>query len=73
MYNDIPVQKIINNKLKKNNATTMKLKAKSNVPVHNLQLVGCSLEPQGRQRGIDTVDEGKVSINSLQFIRRLCM
>jgi len=45
---------------------------KTNVPVQNLKLVGCSSQPQeGRQRRIDTTDDGKVSLDNFQFIRRL--
>jgi hypothetical protein len=45
---------------------------KTNVPVQNLQLVGCSSEPEeGRQCGIDTTDDGKVSLDNFQFIRKL--
>jgi len=44
---------------------------KTNVPVQNLQLVGCNSEQQqGRQRGIDTADDGKLSLHNFHFIRR---
>jgi len=46
--------------------------AKTNVPVQNLQLVGCSSHAQeGRQCGITTADGGKVTLDNFQFIRRL--
>jgi len=46
--------------------------SKTNVPVQNLQLVGGSSQPQqGRQCGIDTADDGKMSLHNFQFIRRL--
>ena len=44
---------------------------KTNVPVQNLKLVGCSSQPQGRQCRTDTTDDGKVSLDNFQFIRRL--
>jgi hypothetical protein len=45
---------------------------KTNVPVQKLQMVSCSSQPQeGRQCGIDTADDGKVSLDNFQFIRRL--
>jgi novel protein kinase C epsilon type len=45
---------------------------KTNVPVQNLQLFGCSSQPQeGRQCGIDTTDDGKVTLDNFQFMRRL--
>jgi len=45
---------------------------KTSVPVQNLQLVGSSSQPQqGRQCGIDTAVDGKVSLDNFQFIRRL--
>jgi hypothetical protein len=43
----------------------------TNVPVQNLQLVGCSSQPQGRHCGIDTVVDGKVILDNFHFIRRL--
>jgi serine/threonine protein kinase len=40
--------------------------------LQNLQLVGCNSQPQqGRHRGIDTADDGKVSLHNFHFIRRL--
>jgi hypothetical protein len=43
---------------------------KTNIPFQNLQLVGCSSQPQeGRQCKIDTTDDGKVSLDNFQFIR----
>ena len=46
--------------------------AKTNVPEQNLQLVGCSSQPQeGCQCGITTADDGKVTLDNFQFIRRL--
>jgi hypothetical protein len=45
---------------------------KTNVPLQNLQLVGPRSQPQqGRQCGIDTVDDGKMSLHNFRFIRRL--
>jgi serine/threonine protein kinase len=43
----------------------------TNVPVQNLQLVGRNSQLQGRQRGIDTADDGKVSLHNFQFVRKL--
>jgi hypothetical protein len=44
----------------------------TNVSVQNLQLVGCSSQPQeGRQCGITTADDGKVTLDDFQFIKRL--
>jgi hypothetical protein len=45
---------------------------KTTVPVQNLQLVGCSSQPEeGRQCGITTADDGKVTLDNFQFIKRL--
>jgi hypothetical protein len=45
---------------------------KTNVPLQNLQLVGPRSQPrQGRQCGIDTADDGKMSLHNFQFIKRL--
>jgi hypothetical protein len=45
---------------------------KTTVPVQNFQLVGCGSQLQeGRQCGLDTAYDGKVSLNNFQFIRRL--
>ena len=45
---------------------------KTNVPVQNLQLVGSSSQSQrGRQRAIDTADDGKMSLHDFQLIRKL--
>jgi novel protein kinase C epsilon type len=44
----------------------------TNVSVQNLQLVGCSSQPQeGRQCGIITADDGKVTSDNFHFIKML--
>ena len=46
--------------------------AKTNVPEQNLQLAGCSPQPQkDRQCGITKADAGKVTLDNFQFIRKL--
>jgi hypothetical protein len=43
---------------------------KTNVPVQNMKLVGCSSQPQeGRQCRIDATEDGKLSLDNFQFIR----
>ena len=45
---------------------------KTNIRVQDLQLVGCTSQPQqGHHRGTDTADDGKVSLHNFQFIRML--
>jgi hypothetical protein len=45
---------------------------KTNIPVQNLQLVGCSSQPQeGRHCKIDITDDGIVPLDKFQFIRQL--
>jgi len=45
---------------------------KTNVPVQNLQLVGFSSQrQQDRQCGTDIADDGKVSLNNFQFVKKL--
>jgi hypothetical protein len=45
---------------------------KTNVPLQNLQLVGCGSQPEeGRQCGITTAEDGKVTLDNFHFIRRL--
>jgi len=41
------------------------------MPVQNLQLVGSSSQRQDRQCGTDIADDGKVSLNNFQFVKRL--
>jgi hypothetical protein len=57
----------------RNQEIPKKLQAvKTNVPVQNFQLVGCSSRQQEcLQRGIDAADDGKVTLDDFQFIRRL--
>jgi len=44
---------------------------KTNVPVQNLQLVGSSSQQHDRQCETDIADDGNVSLNNFQFVRRL--
>ena len=44
---------------------------KTNIQVQNLKLVGCSTQQQACQCGIDTADDGKLSLHDFQFIRTL--
>jgi len=45
---------------------------KTNVPVQNLQLVGDITQPQqGRQCGMDTADDGKMSLENFSIYQNV--